>query len=89
MSGGGLPGGAVERLAELTQVLGIHSRPMIAHGHHNAFALTQGLHFDGHTTCRVETLGIAQQVVHRSFDHGRPAFQIQLRLGFEMDKLIR
>ncbi|MNN52468.1 hypothetical protein D3C81_1671690 [compost metagenome] len=62
---------------------------MIAHCHHNAFALAQGLYFDGHATCRVETLGIAQQVVHGPFDHGRPAFEVQLRLGFEMDKLIR
>ncbi|MNY26526.1 hypothetical protein D3C86_1603820 [compost metagenome] len=88
MSGRSLPRRPIERLTELAQIFGTDPGPVIAHGHDDPLALTQCLHFDRQATHRIETLGVAQQIVHGPFDHGRPALQIQLRFGFEVDQLL-
>ncbi|MNO08124.1 hypothetical protein D3C81_2306200 [compost metagenome] len=62
---------------------------MVTHGHHDPLPLAQGLHFNRQAARRVEALGVAQQVVHGALDHGRPAFEVQLRLGFEAHVLLR
>ena len=39
-------------------------------------------------TGRVETLRIAQQVIHCPFDHGWPAIEAQIRLGKQLHRLL-
>ena len=38
---------------------------------------------------RVETLRIAQQIIHRTLDHQRPAIEAQIRLGMQLHGLLR
>ena len=77
MALGGLAWRPVERLAQLAQVLGFNAGAVVAYADQNAPALMLGLQFNRFAH-RVEALGIAQQVVHGAFDHGRPAFKLQV-----------
>ncbi|MNE67513.1 hypothetical protein D3C80_1631240 [compost metagenome] len=88
MAGGGLAWRTVERLAQLPQVFGLHARPVVAHADQDPVALARRAHFD-RLPGRIEALGVAQQVVHRSLDHGWPALEGQVRLGFELHGLFR
>ena len=83
-----LPRRPVERLTQLTQMRSLYTRPMVAHTDHNPLTLTHRLHFN-RLPHRVEPLSIAQQVVDGTLDHRRPAFKVQLRLGFKVHVLLR
>ena len=85
---GRLAGRAVERFAELAQVFGVNALAMVAHADQNALALALGLQFN-RLAWRVETLGVAQQVIHCAFDHGRPALKVQLVVSRQLHRLVR
>ncbi|MNI68038.1 hypothetical protein D3C73_1237050 [compost metagenome] len=82
-----LPGGTEERLTQLRQVLRRHPRPMVTHTHDDAPLLTPGAHLD-RLPLRIETQGIAQQVVNGTLDQRWPALQRQARLRLQPNVLL-
>ena len=88
MAGGRLTGRAKERLAQLSQVLGCHSRAVIAHAHVDVFPFPIRPQLN-RLARRVEALRVTQQVIHRALNHGGPACQAQPRLCRHLNPLLR
>ncbi|MNP84622.1 hypothetical protein D3C76_1840100 [compost metagenome] len=61
---------------------------MVTHAHDDAPLLTPGAYLDW-LPLRIETQGIAQQVVNGTLDQRRPALQGQARLRLQPNVLLR